>query len=94
MRFVTDHYAPNQTVTTRWAPNWTLDRGGVYVGGAWRFDLVDEGAFPAGIEFKFVLAPGRWMQGDNQFLSPAQQAGQHDYAAPHVAFALAPALTT
>lgn len=93
IRLITDQYAPNQTVTMRWAPNWTLDRGGVYVDGAWRFDL-DEAAFPAGIEFKFVLAPGQWMQGGNLFLGPTQLAGQHDYAAPQVAFAAASALTT
>lgn len=77
IRFVTEQYAPNQTVTIRWGPNWDLDRGGVYLDGAWTFDL-DEGAFPAGIEFKFVLTPGRWMEGANLYLAPSELAGVHD----------------
>lgn len=93
IRFVTEQYSPSQTVTMRWAPNWNLDRGGVFVDGAWTFDL-DETAFPGGIEFKFVLTPGRWMLGDNLRLAPGDLAGQHDYAAPQVAFAPFEALTT
>jgi hypothetical protein len=54
IRFVTERYAPNQTVVLRWAPHWDLDRGGVYIDGAWTFDI-DEAAFPGGIEFKFAL---------------------------------------
>ncbi len=66
IRFMTEQYAPGQTVTLRWAPNWDLERGGVFKGGAWTFDL-DEAAFPNGIEFKFVLTPARWMLGQNLF---------------------------
>ena len=64
IRLITEQFAPNQTVTLRWGPNWNLDRGGVFQDGAWTFDL-DDAAFAGGIEFKFVLAPGRWMVGDN-----------------------------
>lgn len=93
IRFITEQYAPGQTITMRWAPNWNLDRGGVFTDGAWTFDL-DEGAFPWGIEFKFVLTPGRWMLGDNLQLPAGQLAGVHDYAAPQVEFAPANELTT
>jgi hypothetical protein len=85
IRFVTDEYAPNQTVVLRWAPHWELDRGGVYVNGAWTFYL-DEQAFPDGIEFKFVLAPGRWMGGDNLALGGGELAGVHDYTQTRVVF--------
>jgi hypothetical protein len=79
IRLVTEQFAPNQTVTLRWGPNWDLERGGVFVDGAWTFDL-DEAAFPVGIEFKFVLSPGHWMVGGNLFLAPADLAGIHDFA--------------
>ncbi len=79
IRLVTEQFAPNQTVTLRWAPNWELDRGGVFTDGAWSFDL-DEAAFPGGIEFKFVLSPGRWMAGGNLYLPPAALTGIHDFA--------------
>ncbi|NMD45602.1 MAG: GMC family oxidoreductase, partial [Propionibacterium sp.] len=79
IRLVTEQFAPNQTVTLRWAPNWELDRGGVFTDGAWSFDL-DEAAFPGGIEFKFVLSPGRWMAGGNLYLPPAALTGVHDFA--------------
>jgi choline dehydrogenase-like flavoprotein len=93
IRFVTDQIAPNQTVTMRWGPQWELDRGGVYVGGAWTF-VLDEAAFPAGLEFKFVLAPGRWMAGPNLVLARPQLAGVHDYVAPQVVFEPVDALAT
>jgi hypothetical protein len=44
VRFVTELFAPNQTVVIRWGPNWAIDRGGVYLDGAWTFEL-DERAF-------------------------------------------------
>ena len=74
IRFVTEEYAPGQTVLLRWAPDWTVDRGGVYTDGAWTFDI-DETKFPFGIQFKFVLAPGRWSTGPNLFLAPAELVG-------------------
>ena len=79
IRLVTEQFAPNQTVTLRWGLNWDLDRGGVFEGGAWTFDL-DEAAFPGGIEFKFVLSPGHWMVGGNLYLDAAVLPGVHDYA--------------
>jgi choline dehydrogenase-like flavoprotein len=84
IRFVTEEYAPGQTVLLRWAPDWTVDRGGVYTGGAWTFDI-DETKFPFGIQFKFVLAPGRWSTGPNLFLAPAELVGVHDYG-PGIGF--------
>ncbi|MEZ5091118.1 MAG: hypothetical protein R2719_16250, partial [Micropruina sp.] len=78
IRLVTEQFAPNQTVTMRWGPHWELDRGGVYVDGAWTFDL-DEAAFADGIVFKFVLTPGRWMSGENLYLPPEALVGVHDY---------------
>lgn len=79
IRLITEQFAPNQTITLRWAPNWNLDRGGVFQDGAWTFDL-DEVAFPDGIDFKFVLTPGRWMVGGNLYLGVGALAGVHDYA--------------
>ncbi|QQR99771.1 MAG: GMC family oxidoreductase [Austwickia sp.] len=85
IRFVTERYAPNQTVVLRWAPHWDLDRGGVYIDGAWTFDI-DEAAFPGGIEFKFALTPGRWMTGNNLMIPANQLAGIHEYAEAQVEF--------
>lgn len=93
IRFVTEEFAPNQTVLLRWAPNWHLDRGGVFTDGAWNFDL-DEAAFPDGIEFKFLLAPDRWMTGPNLTLTPGELTGIHDYAWPLVTFPPATELIT
>src|SRR2546423_373580 len=53
IRLVTERYAPGQTVLMRWAPNWIVDRGGVYIDGAWTFEL-DEQQFPNGLDFKLV----------------------------------------
>lgn len=93
IRFITETYSPSQTVTLRWAPNWDLDRGGIYADGAWTFDL-NEVQFPQGMEFKFVLTPGRWMNGENFMLSQAQCAGIHDYDEQAVAFPPHEALVT
>jgi GMC oxidoreductase len=78
IRFITEKYAPSQTVIMRWAPTWNIDRGGVYTDGAWTFEL-DEDKFPDGIEFKFVLTPGLWMGGSNLTVSRDALAGTHDY---------------
>lgn len=93
IRFVTEQYAPNQVVLMRWAPDWTMDRGGIYEDGAWTFDI-DEAAFPAGIEFKFMLAPGRWMQAANFVIGPDQFAGTHDYTEDEVTFLPATEIVT
>ena len=92
IRLVTERYAPNQTVLMRWAPNWTVDRGGVYTDGAWTFEL-DEQQFPNGLEFKFVLAPGRWMAGGNIVLRP-DQLTDRDFAETDVDFPHVEALIT
>ncbi|WP_432874903.1 hypothetical protein ACQPYH_23055 [Kribbella sp. CA-245084] len=50
----------------------------MFADGAWTFDL-DEAAFPDGIEFKFLLAPDRWMTGPNLTLTHGELTGIHDY---------------
>jgi GMC oxidoreductase/NAD(P)-binding Rossmann-like domain len=85
IRFVTETYAPNQTVLLRWAPHWALDRGGIYTDAAWTFYL-DEDEFPDGLEFKFVLAPGRWMAGPNLTLTQAEMAGERTFTDDDVTF--------
>ncbi|WP_415854152.1 NAD(P)-binding protein [Sinomonas sp. G460-2] len=93
IRFVTDLYVLGQTVTMRRAPNWNLDRGGVYTDGAWTFYL-DENEFQGGLTFKFVLAPGHWMAGDNLQLAPAELNGVINYNEGEVAFPRDEALVT
>jgi hypothetical protein len=93
IRFVTEQYAPGQTVVMRWAPNWDIDRGGVFTGGAWTFYL-DETAFTDGLIFKFVLTPGHWMAGENLQLDKAAMVGVIDYGADQVAFPPFDALLT
>ena len=93
VRFVTERYAPGQTVVMRWSPDWTISRGGVYVDGAWTFEI-DEARFPFGMQFKFMLTPGRWMEGEDLFLAPAELAGHHDYAEAEIVFPPNTALIT
>jgi hypothetical protein len=93
IRFVTEQYAPSQTVLMRWAPNWALDRGGVYTEGAWTFSL-DEDQFPDGITFKFMLAPGRWMAGDDITLTRDELAGELSFTEADIAFPYVDALVT
>jgi len=62
IRFVTDTVIPDTDVVLRISvDNWT-DRAGEYANGAWQF-ILDEQASPAGMQFKFVIPPGRWMLG-------------------------------
>lgn len=93
IRFVTEEFAPGQTVLLRWAPDWNTDRGGIYTDGAWTFDI-DETRFPFGIQFKFVLAPGRWSDGPNLFLAPADMVGVQEYGPAGIAFPPIDALVT
>src|SRR3954453_18310322 len=93
IRFVTERFAPNQTVLMPWVPNWNLDRGGVYTDGAWTFSL-DENQFPDGIRFKFVLAPGRWMAGDNLDIGGGDRPGDHAYTEAEIPFPPVDALVT
>jgi choline dehydrogenase-like flavoprotein len=85
IRLVTEAFAPGQTVTLRWAPNWDLDRGGVYTRGGWEFDI-DETRFADGINFKFVVAPGRWMSDDDLYLAPDEMWGEREYTTPPITF--------
>jgi hypothetical protein len=43
----------------------------VYTEGAWTFRL-DERRYQPMVEFKFVLAPGTWMVGENLKRAPAE----------------------
>lgn len=87
IRFVTDAYAPEDTVVLRASgpTAWQVDLGGDYDEGAWSFER-DEADYPNGIEFKFVLKPGRWMIGPNLALTPAEMAHPPDYAEAAVTF--------
>jgi len=85
IRLVTEQFAPSRQVVLRWGPTWNVDRGGIYTDGAWTFEL-DESEFPEGIEFKFVLAPGRWMSGDNRRLTPEECIGTRDYTEAQIEF--------
>jgi hypothetical protein len=85
IRFVTENHAPGQIITMRWAPTWELDRGGYYTDGAWTFHL-EEGAFADGLEFKFVRAPGMWMEGPNLFLQSSELTGEITYKQDSVIF--------
>jgi choline dehydrogenase-like flavoprotein len=86
IRLVTETYAPDQTVLLRTsADNWLIDRGGDYTDGAWTYEL-DERLYPAGLEFKFVLKPNRWMLGPNLSLGPDEVQGTRDYTETEVSF--------
>jgi choline dehydrogenase-like flavoprotein len=87
IRFITDAFAPNETMVLRAAgpTAWLVDLGGDYDEGAWRFEL-DEADYPTGIEFKFVLKPGRWMFGANLVIAPTEIANPPDYTEAQVTF--------
>lgn len=95
LRFVTDTYAPDQLVVLRVSgpTGWLLDVGGDYDAGAWNFAF-DEADYPNGVEFKFVLKPGRWMLGDNLGLAAVDLPGTHDYTEDEVEFPDVSALVT
>ena len=93
IRFETEQFAPSQTVVMRWGPDWGINRGGVYEDGAWTFEI-DEARFPVGLQFKFLLLPGRWMQGDNRFLAPAEMMGVHTITEADASFPPNTALVT
>jgi choline dehydrogenase-like flavoprotein len=95
IRFLTSAYAPNETVVLRGSgpTGWGVDLGGVYAGGAWNFEF-DEADYPSGIQFKFVLKPGRWMTGGNMSLSPGELAAPPDYTVAEVSFPAVSALVT
>jgi len=95
IRFITDAYAPDETVVLRagGATGWLVDLGGDYDQGAWRFEL-DDADYPNGIEFKFVLKPGRWMIGANLALAPVEMVDSVDYTEAQVTFPVVSELIT
>jgi len=93
IRFVTDTVIPDTDVVLRTSvDNWT-DRAGEYVNGAWQF-VLDEQAFPAGMQFKFVIPPGRWMLGGNLTAGPQADGAVLSYNNAEVQFPFASALVT
>lgn len=87
IRFITDTYAPNDTVVLRASgpTAWQVDLGGDYDDGAWSFEL-DEADYANGLEFKFVLKPERWMIGANLALGPAEMGDPPPYTEVEITF--------
>jgi hypothetical protein len=94
IRHVTDTYAPDLKIVLRTAADgWeATDIPGVYTEGAWTFRL-DERRYQPMVEFKFVLAPGTWMVGENLKRAPAEGA-TYDFGDDAVLFQPVPALVT
>jgi hypothetical protein len=63
---------PEAIVVLRAAADGWADRAGEYTDGAWQF-VLDERDFGGGLEFKFVVLPGTWMDGPN-ITAPAPAA--------------------
>ncbi|MBV9143251.1 MAG: GMC family oxidoreductase [Pseudonocardiales bacterium] len=94
IKFVTDTIIPDTTVVLRTSgDNWLVDRSSEYIDGAWRF-VLDEQAFPEGMQFKFVILPGRWMLGPNLTIGPQATGAELSYAYPQVQFPFRAALVT
>ena len=72
--FVTDTVVPEDVVVLRTVADGWADRVGEYIGGAWQF-VLDERDYADGLEFKFVILPGRWMNGGN-LMAAAPAAGR------------------
>lgn len=93
IKFVTDTVIPDTKVVLRTpVDNW-VDRGGEYVGGAWQF-VLDEQAFPGGMQFKFVIPPSRWMLGGNIIIGPQAAGAELIYTDKQVQFPFMSALVT
>jgi hypothetical protein len=94
VRYVTDTYVPDLRIVLRTAADgWeATDIPGVYTEGAWVFRL-DERRYQPMVEFKFVLAPGTWMVGENLKRAPAEGA-TYDFGDDAVLFQPVPALVT
>jgi choline dehydrogenase-like flavoprotein len=91
--FVTDTVVPDAVVVLRTSADGWADRPGEYTGGAWRF-VLDERDYTGGLEFKFVILPGRWMD-DPNITEPAPAAGtQLTYTDAQVNFPPGTALVT
>jgi hypothetical protein len=94
VRYVTDTYVPDLRIVLRTAADgWeATDIPGVYTEGTWVFRL-DERRYQPMVEFKFVLAPGTWMVGENLKRVPAEGA-TYDFGDDAVLFQPVPALVT
>lgn len=91
--FVTDTVVPEDVVVLRTAADGWADRAGEYTDGAWQF-VLDERDYPGELVFKFVILPGRWMDGDN-ITEPAPTAGsQLSYTDAKVTFPPSTVLAT
>jgi choline dehydrogenase-like flavoprotein len=91
--FMTDKVIPDDIVVLRTAADGWADRSGEYTGGAWQF-VLDERDYAGELEFKFVILPGRWMNGGN-LTAPAPAAGaQLVYTDAQVTFPANTALVT
>ena len=93
IQFVTDTVIPDTTVVLRTSVDNWVDRGGEYVDGAWQF-VLDEQAFPAGLQFKFAIPPGRWMLGGNLTVGPQAAGAVLSYGDAQVQFPFLAALVT
>src|SRR5688572_377423 len=90
IRFATTQYRPDAQVTIRSsAQEWKGDIAGLYDADQWIFQL-DEGEYPAGIEFKFVLERTYWMLGPNIVVANVSNGGTYSFAEGDVQF---PAIT-
>jgi choline dehydrogenase-like flavoprotein len=69
IRYATDAYTPDLTVTLRTEADGWADLPGIFEDGAWLFRL-DERDYPAAVPAKLVLEQSSWMVGDNLVLHP------------------------
>jgi hypothetical protein len=91
--FVTDTVVPENVVVLRTAADGWADRAGEYTNGAWQF-ILDERDYAGGLEFKFVILPGLWMNGDNLTASAPSADSQLAYTDAEVTFPPSTALVT
>jgi hypothetical protein len=90
---VTDTVVPEDVVVLRTAADGWADRAGEYTGGAWQF-ILDERDYADGLEFKFVILPGRWMSGGNVTAAAPAAGSRLVYTDAQVMFPPSTALVT
>lgn len=90
---MTDTAVPEDVVVLRTAADGWADRDGEYTDGAWQF-VLDERDYTGGLEFKFVILPGRWMNGDNLTGTAPAAGSQLVYTDAEVTFPQDTALVT
>jgi choline dehydrogenase-like flavoprotein len=91
--YVTNTVTPGLDVVLRTSVDGWVDRGGEYTDGAWQWFL-DEQAFTAGMEFKFVLTPNQWMNGANLASGPPTAGLVLSYSDAQVTFPATSAVVT